>query len=674
VDEGAFPVYLRDAVSYALSSVNECGTGQYWNKGGTSVELYRHTFYRATREPEMFWHEAAASVRWDKPYGRVLDDSQAPMYRWFRGGWLNTCYNAIDVHVEEGRGEQLAVIYDSPVTGVKRTFTYAELLDRVARFAGVLASLGVVKGDRVIIYMPMVPETLIAMYACARIGAIHSVVFGGFAAHELAVRIEDATPKVVLSASCGIEGTRIVHYKPLLDEAITQSRHKPQHCVILQRPQQPCELVPGRDRDWSEAMATATPVQCVSVASTDPLYILYTSGTTGRPKGVVRDNGGHAVALKWSMRYVYNVKPGDVFWTASDFGWAVGHSYIVYAPLLYGCTTLIHEGKPVGTPDPGNFWRVIEEHRVNVLFTAPTALRAIKREDPDGDYLRRYDTSSLRYLFLAGERLDPDTYHWARSLLQRPVIDHWWQTESGWPIAANCMGLEVFPFKPGSPTKVVPGYVVEILDGEGRPLPPNQEGAVAIRLPLPPGSLPTLWNNDAGFRDIYLKRYPGYYLTGDGGYIDEDGYLFIMGRTDDVIIVAGHNLSTGSIEEALAGHENVAECAVFGVKDALKTQVPLALVVLKANSQRDPSVVAKELVDLVRRKVGPVANLKQVGIVARLPKTRSGKVLRGTMRKMADAEPFQVPATIDDPAVLDDIRNALQALGYAREPSSALGR
>jgi propionyl-CoA synthetase len=636
------------------------------------MTAYRDAFDEAIRSPETFWRRAADAITWSRPFERVLDDSRAPLYRWFSGGELNTCYNAIDFHVENGRASQPAVIYDSPVTGTKRILSYRELLQQVAQFAGALSALGVVKGDRVVIYMPMMPETLIAMFACARIGAIHSVVFGGFAANELAVRIEDAAPRVVLSASCGIEGTRVVPYKPLLDEAIKLSRHKPERSVILQRPQRRCDL--GRsDLDWEATAAAASPAPCVPVAATDPLYILYTSGTTGKPKGVVRDNGGHAVALKWSMQYVYGVKAGDVFWAASDFGWTVGHSYIAYAPLLFGCTTVIHEGKPVGTPDPGEFWRVIEEHKVKVLFTAPTAIRAIKREDPTGAYLGRHDISGLRSLFLAGERLDPDTYHWARGLLQRPVIDHWWQTETGWPVAANCMGLEVFPFKPGSPTKAVPGYRVEILDGDGMALPPNQEGAVAIRLPLPPGSMLTLWNDEARLRDTYLTRYPGYYLTGDGGYIDEDGYIFIMGRIDDVIIVAGHNLSTGSMEEALSSHQSVAECAVFGVKDPLKTQLPLALVVLKANVERDPSAVVTELVELVRQKVGPVANLKQVGIVARLPKTRSGKVLRGTMRKMADGEPFQIPATIDDPAVLDDIRRALRSLGYARESGSRIG-
>jgi propionyl-CoA synthetase len=630
------------------------------------MSTYRRAFEQAMSSPEVFWERAAADIHWEKRYKRVFDDSNAPLYRWFPGGELNTCYNAIDFHVEHGRADQLAVIYESPVTGVTRTFTYRELLTEISQFAGVLISLGVTKGDRVVIYMPMTPETLIAMYACARIGAVHSVVFGGFAANELAVRIEDATPKVVISASCGIEGARIVEYKPLLDHAIAMSAHKPGACIILQRVQRPCTLVAGRDVDWLEMMGKSTAVACVPVASTDPLYILYTSGTTGRPKGVVRDNGGHAVALKWSMKYVYDVKPGEVFWAASDFGWAVGHSYIVYAPLLYGCTTVIHEGKPVGTPDPGEFWRVIQKHKVTVLFTAPTAIRAIKREDPDGKFFCRYQIPSLRYLFLAGERLDPDTYHWARSLLQRPVIDHWWQTETGWPVAANCMGLESFPFKPGSPTKAVPGYVVEILDNEGHSVPPNQEGAVTIRLPLPPGTLPTLWNDDDRFRETYLARYPGYYLTGDGGYIDEDGYIFIMGRTDDVIIVAGHNLSTGSIEQALASHPNVAECAVFGVKDALKTQLPLALVVLKAGVQRDHAAVIKELIDNVLKQVGPVANLKKVGIVARLPKTRSGKILRATMRRMADAEPFQIPATIDDPSVLENIEQVLKTMGYAR--------
>ncbi len=634
---------------------------------------YQRACDEAIRSPERFWGRAAEAIQWYRPWEHVLDPSNAPFYKWFTGGELNTCYNAIDFHVEHGRSDQLALIYDSPVTGTLRTFTYGQLLEEVARFAGVLASLGVAKGDRVIIYMPMVPEALIAMYACARIGAIHSVVFGGFASHELAVRIEDAAPKVVVSASCGIEIKRIVEYKPLLDRALAISRHQPDYCVTLQRPEHRCAVFPPRDLDWHELMASARPAGWVPVAATDPLYILYTSGTTGMPKGVVRDNGGHAVALKWSMEHVYGVRPGDVFWAASDIGWVVGHSYIVYGPLLHGCTTVMYEGKPVGTPDPGEFWRVIEQHGVRVLFTAPTAIRAIKREDPNGEFFRKHDVASLRTLFLAGERLDPDTYHWARGLLERPVIDHWWQTETGWPVAANCMGLEPLPVKPGSPTKPVPGYVVEIMDDEGKPVPPNRDGAVAIRLPLPPGTMPTLWQNDERFRDTYLTRYPGYYLTGDGGYIDEDGYLFIMGRIDDVIIVAGHNLSTGSIEQALASHPDVAECAVFGVKDPLKTQLPVGFVVLKAGMRREPAVIVEELIQIVREQVGPVASFKQVSVVSRLPKTRSGKVLRGTMRQIADGEPYRVPPTIDDPATLEEVKSALERLGYARQSAAVIG-
>ena len=634
---------------------------------------YQRACNEAIRSPERFWGRAAEAIQWYRPWEHVLDPSNAPFYKWFTGGELNTCYNAIDFHVEHGRSDQLALIYDSPVTGTLRTFTYGQLLEEVARFAGVLASLEVAKGDRVIIYMPMVPEALIAMYACARIGAIHSVVFGGFASHELAVRIEDAAPKVIVSASCGIEIKRIVEYKPLLDRALAISRHQPDYCVTLQRLEHRCALLPPRDLDWHELMASARPTGWVPVAATDPLYILYTSGTTGMPKGVVRDNGGHAVALKWSMEHVYGVRPGEVFWAASDIGWVVGHSYIVYGPLLHGCTTVMYEGKPVGTPDPGEFWRVIEQHGVRVLFTAPTAIRAIKREDPDGEFFRKHDVSGLRTLFLAGERLDPDAYHWARGLLERPVIDHWWQTETGWPVAANCMGLEPLPVKPGSPTKPVPGYVVEIMDDEGNPVPPNHDGAVAIRLPLPPGTMPTLWQNDERFRDTYLTRYPGYYLTGDGGYIDEDGYLFIMGRIDDVIIVAGHNLSTGSIEQALASHPDVAECAVFGAKDPLKTQLPVGLVVLKAGIRREPAVIVEELIQIVREQVGPVASFKQVSVVSRLPKTRSGKVLRGTMRQIADGEPYRVPPTIDDPATLDEVRVALERLGYARQSPAVIG-
>ena len=626
---------------------------------------YEDVYARARLDREAFWSQAAKSIHWDRPFTRVLDESNAPLYRWFTGGELNTCFNAIDRHVQGGRGAQPAVIWESPVIGSKRVLTYRTLQTEVARFAGVLRSLGVGKGDRVVIYMPMVPETLIAMYACARIGAIHSVVFGGFAAKELAVRIDDATPKVVLSASCGMDGQRIVSYKPLLDRALSIVRHSPSHCVILQRDQQRCELVAGRDLDWNEASAAAQPADCVPVAATDPLYILYTSGTTGAPKGIVRDNGGHAVALDWSMEHVYAVSPGEVFWAASDFGWAVGHSYMVYGPLLHGCTTVVYEGKPVGTPDPGEFWRIIEEHGVSALFTAPTAFRAIKREDPRGEYFRRHSLPHFRSLFLAGERLDPDTYHWARELLGKPVIDNWWQTETGWPVAANCMGLEPLPFKAGSPTKPVPGYSVEILDTQGNPQPPNQEGLVAIRLPLPPGTFPTLWGDESRFRATYLDPFPGYYLTGDGGYFDDDGYLYIMGRIDDVIIVAGHNLSTGSIEQALASHPDVAECAVIGVKDLLKTQLPVGLVVLKAGVQREYHDIRNELIARVREDVGPVANFRHVAVVQRLPKTRSGKVLRGTMRKIADTEPYEIPATIDDPAILEEVRLALRQLGYA---------
>jgi propionyl-CoA synthetase len=630
------------------------------------MKTYEDLYSQALRDGPAFWARAAEAIHWDRPFSRVLDDSHPPLYRWFAGGELNTCYNAIDRHVQFGRGAQPAVIWESPMTGSKRVLTFAVLQMEVARFAGALRSLGVHKGDRVVIYMPMVPETLIAMYACARLGAIHSVVFGGFAPKELAVRIDDATPKVVVSASCGMEGQRVVPYKPLLDNALKLARHAPQHCVILQRDLQRCEQFAGRDLDWEELVAAAAPADCVPVAATDPLYILYTSGTTGVPKGIVRDNGGHAVALKWSMEHVYGVTPGEVFWAASDFGWAVGHSYMVYGPLLHGCTTIVYEGKPVGTPDAGEFWRMIAEHRVNVLFTAPTAFRAIKREDPRGEFFRRHSLPHFRALFLAGERLDPDTYHWARELLGRPVIDNWWQTETGWPAASNCMGLTPLPFKPGSPTKPVPGYAIEIVDEQGHVQAPNQEGLVVIRLPLPPGTLPTLWNDDARFRSTYLERFPGYYLTGDGGYFDEDGYLYVMGRVDDIIIVSGHNLSTGSIEQALASHPDVAECAVIGVKDALKTQLPVGLVVLKSGVQREYGEIRGELIALVREQVGPVANFRHVAVVLRLPKTRSGKVLRGTLRRIADTEPYEVPATIDDPLILEEVKSALQELGYAR--------
>ncbi|MBW2234160.1 MAG: propionyl-CoA synthetase [Deltaproteobacteria bacterium] len=625
----------------------------------------RDAHARSLEDPEGFWGEAAEEVHWFRRWDRVLDDSRAPFVRWFPGATLNTAYNALDRHVEAGRGEQAALIYDSPVAGVTATFTYAELLDRVARTAGGLAALGVEKGDRVLIYMPMVPESVIAMLACARIGAVHSVVFGGFASQELAKRIDDACPKLVLAASCGIEPGRVVAYKPLLDGAIAASHAPPERCVVLQRPQARAALDPRRDLDWVEAFDGAAPAACVELAATDPLYILYTSGTTGVPKGVVRDHGGHAVALCWSLRNVYGVAPGDVFWAASDIGWVVGHSYIVYAPLLHGCTTVLYEGKPVGTPDAAAFWRVAEEHRVNVLFTAPTALRAIKREDPDAELPKRHDLSAFRTLFLAGERADPDTVVWSQRALGVPVIDHWWQTETGWPMAANCLGIEALPVKPGSPTLPVPGYDVRILDEDGRELGAGETGHVVVRLPLPPGCMPTLWENDAGFVSSYLERFPGFYQTGDAGHIDEDGYLWIMSRTDDIINVAGHRLSTGRLEEVLAGHPDVAECAVFGAADALKGQAPIGLLVLKAGCDSAPEAVVRQVVARVREQVGPVAAFKKACIVERLPKTRSGKVLRGVMQRMADGEPFAVPATIDDPAILDEILEALRGLGLA---------
>jgi len=623
-------------------------------------------YARSMQDPEGFWADAATGIDWIRPWTQVLDRSRAPFYRWFSGGELNTCFNAVDRHVAAGRGAQAAVIYDSPVTDIKRVITYAELQDLVARFGGVLAGLGVTKGDRVIIYMPMVPEALIAMLACARIGAVHSVVFGGFSAHELSTRINDAKPKVIVAGSCGIEPNRVVHYKPLLDRAIEEATHKPERCVILQRPQEPGTLVEGRDLGWAEAIGAARPVDCVPVAATDPLYILYTSGTTGQPKGVVRDNGGHAVALRWSMANVYGVQPGEVFWAASDVGWVVGHSYIVYGPLLHGCTTVIYEGKPVGTPDPGAFWRVIADHGVSVMFTAPTAFRAIKREDPQATHLARYDLGRFRALFLAGERCDPDTLVWAQTTLQVPVIDHWWQTETGWAIAANCLGIEELPVKPGSPTKAVPGYDVRVLDEGGHEVPPGTIGRIMIKLPMPPGCLPTLWNNDERFKASYLSAEPGYYLTGDAGYKDDDGYLYIMSRIDDIINVAGHRLSTGAMEEVLASHRDVAECAVIGVADQLKGELPLGLVVLKAGVIRDQAEIAKELVKLVRDQIGPVAAFKLVAVVDRLPKTRSGKILRGTMKKIADGEEYKMPATIDDPAILGEIEAVLKTIGYAR--------
>jgi propionyl-CoA synthetase len=627
-------------------------------------DLYEAAYLQSLVDPQQFWATAAADVHWDRPWETVLDDSRKPFYRWFTGGYLNSCYNALDFHVANGRAEQMALIYDSPVTGVIQRFTYRELLELTARFAGALVNQGVVQGDRVILYMPMVPQAVIAMLACARIGAIHSVVFGGFAANELATRIDDAKPKLIVSASCGVEGNRVIPYKPLLDKAIEIAARKPEHCIILQRPQYQASMIDGRDLEWSEVMAAAQPVPCIAVAATDPLYILYTSGTTGMPKGVVRDNGGHLVALKWSMKNIYGVDAGDVYWAASDVGWVVGHSYIVYGPLFTGCTTVLYEGKPVGTPDPGAFWRVVEQHKVNVLFTAPTAFRAIKREDPGGTYMRKYDLSTLRTLFLAGERCDPDTLLWAGNELGIPIIDHWWQTETGWPIGANCVGLGMFPIKAGSCTKAVPGYDVHVLDLSGEEVAAGQIGDIAIKLPLPPGCLPTLWQNDERYQQSYLSLYPGYYLTADAGYKDEEGYLWIMSRTDDVINVAGHRLSTGVIEEVLAAHPNVAECAVVGVADEIKGEIPMGFVVLKAGVNRVEDEILQELIQMVRDQIGPVASFKVATVVQRLPKTRSGKILRGTIKKIADGVEYRTPATIDDPEILNEISGTLAGLGY----------
>jgi propionyl-CoA synthetase len=625
---------------------------------------YAEAFQQSIADPNTFWGAAASGIDWYRQPTVVLDESNPPFYRWFADGVMNTCFNTLDRHVRDGRGDQAALIYDSPVTGTSRTFTYRQLLDEVARFAGVLGGLGIGKGDRVVIYMPMIPEAVVAMLACARLGAVHSVVFGGFAAPELATRIDDATPKVVVSASCGIETTRVLEYKPILDRAIELSSSKPERCIILQRPQAAAALTEGRDLDWQQATAAAEPADCVPVAATDPLYILYTSGTTAKPKGVVRDNGGHAVVLRWSMKNIYDTGPGEVYWAASDIGWVVGHSYIVYAPLLAGCTTVLYEGKPVGTPDAGAFWRVISEHRVKALFTAPTAFRAIKKEDPAGEFVRKYDLSGFRYLFLAGERLDPETYRWAGDLLGIPVIDHWWQTETGWPIAANLMGLEPMPTKPGSPTMPVPGYDLHVVDpSTSEDVPPGTAGSIVLRLPLPPGCLPTLWGDDQRFIDSYLVQHPGTYLTGDGGYRDKDGYVYVMGRTDDVINVAGHRLSTGEMEEILASHPAVAECAVVGVHDPLKGQVPRGFVVLKAGVDIDPDVLSAELIDLVRAQIGAVAALRRVDVVAALPKTRSGKILRKTMRGIADGQDEPVPSTIEDPAVLNTLRPVLTDSG-----------
>ena len=628
--------------------------------------MFRELFDRSLRDPEGFWGEAAEAVHWYRKWDRVLDDSEAPFYRWFTGGQLNTCYNALDLHIDLGRGDQPALIHDSAVTGSVQVYTYSELRQRVAVFAGALAELGVRKGDRVIIYLPMVAEAAVAMLAAARLGAVHSVVFGGFAAAELAVRIDDAKPRVIVSASCGIEPHRIVPYKPLLDEAIRQARHQPEKCIILQRLMARAQLVTGRDHDWEEVEAAASPHDCVPVAATDPLYILYTSGTTGEPKGVVRDNGGHLVSLNWTMKHIYGVEPGDVYWAASDVGWVVGHSYIVYGPLFHGNTTVLYEGKPVGTPDAGAFWRVISQHRVKVLFTAPTALRAIKREDPEGKLLRDYDLSHFKALFLAGERSDPDTLRWAENLLQVPVIDHWWQTETGWAICANCIGIQQLPVKHGSTARPVPGMDVRVVDDDGREVERGRIGALVVKLPLPPGTFTTLWNAQERFTESYLNRFPGYYNTADAGYMDEDGYVHVMSRTDDIINVAGHRLSTGAMEEVLAAHPDVAECAVVGAQDLLKGQLPLGFLVLKAGAEGQPGEIVKSVVRMVRERIGPVAAFKTAVVVAQLPKTRSGKILRSTMGKIADGLPHKVPATIEDPVVLNEIAEALKKVGYAQ--------
>jgi propionyl-CoA synthetase len=629
---------------------------------GRYADVYRWSL----DAPEEFWARVAEKISWSKKWDRVLDDRRPPFYRWFAGAELNTCWNALDRHVENGGGGVPALIWDSPVTATVRTFTYRELRDRVAVFAGALRGLGIGKGDTVILYMPMIPEAVVGMLACARLGAIHSVVFGGFAPNELAIRIDHARPKVILTASGAIEGSKVLEYRPLVEKAIELARHKPKNCVVYRRPEIPAELTPGRDLDWEELAAAAGPAECVAVQATDPLYILYTSGTTGMPKGVVRDNGGHAVALAWSMENIFDVRAGDVFWAASDLGWVVGHSYILYGPLLAGCTSVLYEGKPVGTPDAGAFWRVASQHRVRTLFTSPTAIRAIKKEDPGGERVKGRDLYDFKYLFLAGERLDPDTFHWASRILRRPVIDHWWQTETGWPIAANCMGLEPLPIKPGSPTVPVPGYDVRILDPQGRERGPREEGAVVLKLPLPPGCLPTLWDADERYVESYTREYPGYYLTADGGYKDEDGYLFIMGRTDDVINVAGHRLSTGEMEEVIATHPDVAECAVIGAADPLKGQVPVGLVVLKSGVRRSGDEVRADLARLVREKIGPIACYKDTVVVEKLPKTRSGKILRKSMRSMAEGKEFRVPSTIEDPSVLASIGDALATLGYPK--------
>jgi len=623
-------------------------------------------FQSSVDNPEEFWAEAAKGITWYKWCDKVLDSSNPPFYRWFRGGKMNTCYNAVDRHVENGKGDHVAIIYDSPVTNTIKKITYKELQQQVASFAGALVELGVGKGDTVIVYMPMIAEAAVAMLACARIGAIHSVVFGGFAAHELAIRIDHAQPKVIIAASGAIEGKKTLAYKPLLDSAIEQSTHKVDKLVMFQRDIVKAEMQPGRDFDWMEIAAKAKPADCVELDATDPLYILYTSGTTGMPKGVLRDNGGHAVALHWTMKALYDINPGEVWWAASDVGWVVGHSYIVYAPLIQGSTTVLYEGKPIGTPDAGAFWRVISEHKVKCLFTAPTAFRAIKKEDPNGLLYKKYDMSSFECLYLAGERTDPDTLHWAEDLLKVPVIDHWWQTETGWAIAGNCRGIELLPVKEGSPTKALPGWDVRVLDSGGVEVPANTEGNIVVKLPLPPGTLATLWRNEERFVKSYMANFPGYYETSDGGYIDEDGYIYVMGRMDDVINIAGHRLSTGAMEEIIAGHPDIAECAVFGTNDQMKGQLPVGLFVLKAGVDRKEEDIKKELVQMVRDKIGPIACFRDAAQVKRLPKTRSGKILRGTMRSIANAKEYNMPSTIDDPVILEEITETLKSIGYPK--------
>lgn len=637
----------------------------------TDVGKSLHT--QSIEDPTTFWAEAAKMITWDKEPKSILDDSNKPFYQWFADGKMNTCYNAVDRHVANGLGNNVAINYISPVTQNQYTITYNELLAQVSRLAGYMQSIGIEKGDRVVIYMPMVPETAFAMLACARIGAIHSVVFGGFAANELATRINDAKPKLVLSASCGIEPSGVVPYKPLLDDALNQASHKVDHCLILARHQYQAELTEPRDADWQQALQNASNADCVSLNATDPLYVLYTSGTTGKPKGVVRDNGGHAVALCWSMKNIYDIEQDEVFWAASDVGWVVGHSYIVYGPLLVGATTIMYEGKPIGTPDAAAFWRIIAANNVKSFFTAPTAIRAIKREDPEGELIKPFDLSCLKQMFLAGERCDPETLNWSQAMLGKPVIDHWWQTETGWPVASNLMGIEPIAIKPGSPARPVPGYQVEVLDAMGEQVPANESGNVVIKQPLPPGTLTTLWQNDDRYVDSYLSMYPGYYLTGDAGYIDEDGYLYIMSRIDDIINVAGHRLSTGRFEEVLCQHPAVAEAAVIGVQDKLKGQVPLGMVVLKNGVNLTDDELHRQLLALVRHEIGPVASFRLVSAVPKLPKTRSGKILRATMRKIADNQEYTVPATIEDPQTLDVVRNTLTRMGYANALTKALG-